>query len=205
MTRDRTSIADLKRELELKDRRIAELKDEVDGLRDLVRRLEEQAQESDEYLENFVMAFGLVMNDAGKWTNSEALKEEREFHEQHADLVRRYNKLVGIHNRHIADIQPVGRPVAADEEEQEEILWRHKRGESARSIAEEMELSRRTVTTVINKSDGTDRSMNQRRQKLGVEPRHRDWRIAAREGMAKRTDADFEKSRELRREAKGSR
>jgi hypothetical protein len=44
----------------------------------------------------------------------------------------------------------------------------HKEGKSKRWIAESMTLSRRTVDTIINKADGTDRSTVKRRVKLGV-------------------------------------
>jgi hypothetical protein len=60
-----------------------------------------------------------------------------------------------------------------------EIAKHHKRGKSSRWIAEELSLSRRTVTTVIGKVDGSDRTTNLHRKRLGLEPKVKDWRPAA--------------------------
>jgi hypothetical protein len=198
-------IADLERELRLKDERINKLKDEVDSARDLIRRLEEHVQERNEEMENFIMIFGLEMNDEGKWTNSKALKEQREFFDKYNDLVARHNKLVGIVNRHIADLQPVGRPIAASEAQQAQILKHHKAGKSSRWIAEEMTLSRRTVTTVISNAEGTGRTTAKRRQRLGLEPKRKDWRVTARDHVGKRLTEHLENGRNLQQEAKGLR
>jgi hypothetical protein len=64
--------------------------------------------------------------------------------------------------------RPVGRPIAASESQQQQVRAYHKEGKSKRWIAESMTLSRRTVDTIINKADGTDRSTVKRRVKLGV-------------------------------------
>ena len=72
--------------------------------------------------------------------------------------------------------QPVGRPIAASEAQQAQIIKRHKAGRSTRWIAEELTLSRRTVTTIVDKLDGTDRTTTKRRQRLGLEPKRKDWR-----------------------------
>jgi hypothetical protein len=196
-------IADLERELKLKDERIRELKDEIDEGRELVRRMDEHAKEHEEYLEHFITTFGLVMADDGKWSNGEQLKEWRALLDTYDDLRLRYNKLVGRFNRNIAVVNPVGRPVAASEAQQAQIIKYHKTGKSARWIAEEMTLSRRTVTTVIGKLDGSDRTMNQRRRRLGLEPKVKDWRPTAMDRLPKQATALFEKGAELRKEAKG--
>jgi hypothetical protein len=199
-------ITDLEREGKLKDERIAELKDEVDVMREQLRAMEEHIQERDEYLEHFIETFGLVLNEDGKWTNSEALRQEREVAERNIELIRDYNKLVRSYNRHTADMRPVGRPLAASEDQQAQILRHHKAGRSSRWIAEEMSLSRRTVTTVINKADGTDRGTQARRVKLGLLPKpKKDWRMRSREGLGKRATEHLEKGRKLRQQAKGLR
>jgi hypothetical protein len=196
-------IADLERELRLKDERINELKDEIDEDRDLIRRLREHAEEHDEYLEGFISTFGLVLTDDGKWSNGEAIEEQIAQAKEYDDLIREHNKLVHRFNRNIADVNPVGRPIAADEEEQEQILWHHKQGRSLRWIAEEMSLSRRTVTTVITKVDGSDRTTNTRRLKLGLEPKRKDWRLAAMGRLPGQAAKHLGKGRDLVKEAKG--
>src|SRR4051794_39905515 len=93
-------IADLERELRLRDERIRELKDEIDESRDLVRRMEEHAQEHAEYLETFITAFGLTLNDEDKWENGEFICGYRALVDQYESLRGRYNKLVGDFNRY---------------------------------------------------------------------------------------------------------
>jgi hypothetical protein len=98
----------------------------------------------------------------GRWSNGELSEKHNELIDKHNDLVRRHNKLVASFNRNIAEVNPVGPPIAAYEDERAAIVAHHRNGKSLRWIAEEMNLSRRTVTTVITKIDGTDRTMNVR-------------------------------------------
>jgi uncharacterized coiled-coil protein SlyX len=196
-------IADLERELKFRDERISELKTELDEQRELVNSMEEHVKERDEYLETFISTFGLVLDDDGKWTNGEAIKERIASIDKHIEMIDRYNKLVGRFNRNIANVNPVGRPIAASEAQQAEIIKHHRRGKSARWIAEEMTLSRRTVTTIIGKLDGSDRTTNLRRQRLGLEPKRKDWRPAAMARLPRQATKHLEKGRELLKEAKG--
>ena len=196
-------IADLERELRLRDERIGELKDEIDESRELVREMEEHVQEHDEDLKMFITPFGLTLNDDGQWSNGEYVKTTLGIMDDHSDLVRRYNKLVRDFNQYAVPPKPVGRPLAASEAQQAQVIKHHKAGKSARWIAEEMTLSRRTVTTVIDKLDGSDRNTQKRRRQLGLEPKRKDWRPAAMARLPKRATAHFEKGRELLKEAKG--
>ena len=63
MAKPKLTVTDLERELHFKNERIAELKNEIDELHHLVQRMEEHAQEHDEYLETFITTFGLTLND----------------------------------------------------------------------------------------------------------------------------------------------
>jgi hypothetical protein len=134
-------IADLERELRLRDERIGELKDEIDESRELVREMEEHAQEHDEYLEMFITTFGLTLNDEGKWGNGEFITSYNALVAQYEDLRGRYNKLVRDFNQYAVPPKPVGRPLAASEAQQAQVIKHHKAGKSARWIAEEMMLS----------------------------------------------------------------
>ena len=137
-------IADLERELRLRDERISELRDEVDEGRELVRAMEEHVQERDEYLETFISAFGLDAQrrrQMGRTASSSRLSTSWSI--SFNDLVDRYNKLVRDYNQYAMPPQPVGRPIAASEAQQAQVLKHHKAGKSARWIAEEMTLSRR--------------------------------------------------------------
>jgi hypothetical protein len=205
MAKPKLTVTDLERELHFKDERIAELKNEIDELHHLVQRMEEHAQERDEYLETFITTFGLTLNDDNKWENGEFIEKYNTLVDRNSELIDDYNKLVRSLNRNIAMVQPVGRPIAASEAQQAQILKHHKAGKSARWIAEEMTLSRRTVTTVIDKDDGTDRGTTARRKRLGLEPikRVKDWRPASIQRLPKAATKHFEKSEELHKEAKG--
>jgi hypothetical protein len=196
-------IADLKRELRFKDERINELKVELDQQRELVRSMEEHVQERDEYLERFVTAFGMESNDDNCWTWGPFIAGHNVLVDKYSDLIAGYNKLVRAFNHNIAMVNPVGRPIAASEAQQVEITKHHRRGKSSRWIAEELSLSRRTVTTIIGKLDGSDRTTNLHRRRVGLEPKHRDWRPAAMARLPKQAAAHLEKGRELLKEAKG--
>jgi hypothetical protein len=196
-------IADLEHELKIKDKRIAELKNELDNANDLVRRFEELARDRDAYLENFITTFGLELNDSGEWENGECIRDQKRTVGAYRDLVIRYNKLVSIWNRSTASSRPVGRPLAASDAQQAQIIKHRKDGKSERWIAEEMTLSRRTVTTVINRHSTKDRTTAQHRRKLAIEPSVKDWRVAARDRLPKEATKLFRKSGELLKEAKG--
>jgi hypothetical protein len=60
-----------------------------------------------------------------------------------------------------------------------------------------MSLSRRTVTTITGKLDGSDRTSNQRRMRLGLEPKRKDWRPTAMARLPKQAGKLPEKGREL--------
>jgi hypothetical protein len=196
-------IADLERELKWSKMRVEELKFEVDGNRQTMRAMEEWIQERDSYLEEFILSFGLELGDDDIYRNGEFLKRNQQIFDDYNALAARYNKLVRRFNANIAAVQPVGRPIAASPAQQLQILKFHKAGRSSRRIAEEMTLSRRTVLTVIDKNEGTDRTTNQRRLRLGLEPKRKDWRQAAIANMPRRATALHEQAKDLLKEAKG--
>ena len=96
--------------------------------------------------------------------------------EKYNEPIARHNQVLGRFYRNIAAVNPVGRPMATSEAQQAEILKHHKAGRSSRWIAKEMTLSRQAVMSVTGKFDKTDRSTAQRRLKLGLEPKIKDWR-----------------------------
>jgi hypothetical protein len=203
MDKRQQRIADLARELRLKDERIAELKREIDEGRELVGRMEEHVQERDEYLESFIATFGMEQGDDGCWRWEAFVTGYNANVGKFNALRDRYNKLVRAFRRFAVPPQPVGRPVAASEAQQAQIVKHHKAGKSARWLAEEMTLSRRTVTTIIGKLDGTDRTTAKHRQRLDLEPKVKDWRPATMTRLPKRATEHFEKGRALLKEAKG--
>jgi len=67
-------IADLERELKFRDRRINELKNEIDGLRQEVREMEDWVKERDAYLEQFITTFGLELDNDGSYRNGDFIQ-----------------------------------------------------------------------------------------------------------------------------------
>ena len=198
-------IADLERELKFRDRRINELKSEIDGLRQVVRDMEEWVKERDAYLEDFITTFGLDLENDGFYRNGDFIRRHQQLFDDYNALVTRQNKLVRRFNANIASVQPVGRPIAASEAQQDRVLKLHKAGRSSRWIAEETGLSRRTVTTVIEKSDGTDRTTSKRRVRLGLEPKRNDWRQAAITNLPRRATGLRKEAKKLLKEARDGR
>ena len=84
------------------------------------------------------------------------------------------------------------------------MLAYHKAGKSMRWIAESMTLSRRTVSTIVDKADDVDRTTTKRRIKLGLptkpRPKRRKWSLSH---LPKRATELVEQARELDKEAKG--
>ena len=59
------------------------------------------------------------------------------------------------------------------------------------------------MTTIIDKLDGSDRTTAKRRQQLGLEPKRKDWRPAAKGAPAKARDRSFRERPRVVKEAKG--
>jgi lambda repressor-like predicted transcriptional regulator len=167
--------------------------------------MEEWVKERDAYLEEFVTTFGLDLDNDGFYRNGDFIWRHQQLFDDYNALVTRQNKLVRRFNANIASVQPVGRPIAASEAQQDRVLKLHKAGRSSRWTAEEIGLSRRTVTTVIEKSDGTDRTTSKRRVRLGLEPKRNDWRQAAITNLPRRATGLRNEAKKLLKEARDGR
>ena len=188
-----TKLADAERELKWRAERIDELKSELDKDRDLIRRFNEWAHDNTSFVESFIATWG------------EGTDEYNKLVDKYEDLRARFNKLVGRYNRYIVVVQPIGRPLAASEAQEQDVLKRRKAGGSLRGIAEEMSLSLRTVRTIVGRADRTDRTTTKRKLKLGIEPKPAS-ELARRRGlnaMPRRVTGLLKDKDELVKEAKG--
>ena len=204
------SVGTLQDELKRRDERIAELRDEVDENRDLIRRQREQIEEEDSYIENFITTLGITMDADGYYINGELIEEHNKLIDQSNQLSAHLKKMIVVieslvrENNGLRDLKrPVGRPIAASEWQQVQALAYHKNGKSMRWIAEAMTLSRRTVSTIIDKADDVDRTTTKRRVKLDLpiieRPKRRKWSLH----LSKQANKLRENARELDKEAKG--
>lgn len=207
----RDRVGELLDELKRRDERIGELRDEIDEMRDLIRRQREHIEEDTNYLEGFITTFGLTLDEDGKYINKDFIKHHVEFADQVVEWIDKYNRLVGRFNKLLdenndlrGNKRPVGRPIAASKTQQAQVLAYHKEGRSIRWIAESMTLSRRTVSTIIDKADDVDRTTTKRRVKLGLptkpKPKRGKWSFSQ---LPKQATALVESARELDTEARG--
>ena len=167
--------------------------------------MEEHLQDGDVYLEDWISTFGMVKNADDYWRWDDFVDRHKKNIDDYEELRAKYNKLVGRFNKHIARLQPIGRPLGASEAQEADVVKRHKRGESLRNIAEETNLGLRTVRTIVGRANGTDRTTVRRRMRLGLEPKpvsdlSRQRSIKA---LPRRVNALLNDKAELLKEAKG--
>lgn len=193
-------IGELQDQVKYRDRRIEELRRELDESRDLIRRMEECVEDGGNVIESWCETFDMEQTADG-WT-------WKPFWEEHWAMIASYNELVHRWNRVVPliNIQPVGRPLAASEAQVAQVLKLHKAGCSLRGIAEETGLTLSTVRTVTGRQAGTDRTSKLHRAR--IEPDRAQaarWKRQRRTGNAlpKRAQHVVEQGRALRNEAKG--
>src|SRR5262249_41560490 len=151
----RKTVGELQDELKAKDRRIEELREEIDEQRDLTRRLREKVEDAIAVVDRWAETFDMVQSESGGWTWGPFWDEHNKLVDEYNALVRNWNKWVPVIN---GRTQPVGRPLAASEAQCAEVLKLHKQGRSLRGIAEEMTLGLNTVRTIVDQRRGSDRT-----------------------------------------------
>jgi hypothetical protein len=105
----------------------------------------------------------MEMTDDGAWTWGPFWDEHNKLVEDYNDLVKRWNRNIPIIN---AGLMDVGRPLAASGAQVRTVTKLHKAGKSLRWIVDDTNLSLRTVRTIVEKSEGTDRTTKRRRQRV---------------------------------------
>jgi hypothetical protein len=194
-------IGALQDEIKARDRRIEELRREIDDLRDLVRRMEEQVEDAGNVIERWKEAFQMEMTESGSWTWGPFWEERDQMVRTHNDLVDRWNRFVPLINR-----QPVGRPLAASEAQCATVLKLRKAGKSLRDVAEETNLGLNTVRTIVDKGKGTDRATRKHRARIEKDRQKAiSWKRRKRTGDALPGQAQhtFDEGKALLKEAKG--
>jgi transposase len=157
MSDDEIGIADLENEIKHRDRRILELKREVDEAQMLITEMREHVQDCSDQTERFIEAFDMVLGDDGSYRWPTVQSQFNELADKHNTLVAQWNRMVLKYNAVVAP-KGVGRPLAASEAQQREVRALHKVGKSLRVIAGMTGLGLGTVRTIVGKAEGTDRT-----------------------------------------------
>lgn len=198
---DRKRIAELEDELKAKDRRITELREEIDELRELVREMEENVEDADNTIEQWIDAFDMELDENGEWSWDPFIEQAHEISRKHRDLVRRWNRHITAFN-----LQPVGRPLGASEAQVGQAHKLRKAGKSLRWIAEETNLSLRTVRTIVGKHAGTDRTTSKHRGRIAIDRQEEarwDRQKRAIDALPRRAQHVVEQGKALIKRAKG--
>ena len=198
-----------RREPDEKDRRIADLKHELDEAYALISDQQDTVQDVHDMIEQWIEAFEMVLNDDGVYEWSKDFIEDEIFvwWQKYQLLVVEWNKFVGEYNTTVRGPRNVGRPLAASEAQCKEVRrLRHKVGMSLREIAGETSLGLNTVRTIIDKSEQVDRTTFKHLERIAPDrARMKRWqaRSRSRKELPKRIHALRENLDELRKRAKG--
>ncbi len=199
----------LRDHLRQRDRDVSELRSEIDGLRDLIQRFEEHADDYNDTLESWRQTFQMELNADGAWTWEPFWDLYQGVIDRYTALRREWNRFVPEYNAAIAPQQNIGRPLAASDAQVATVRKLHKAGKSLRWIVEETSLSLRTVRTIIGMIEGNDRTTRQRRQRIeriGIDKMETArWKSQKRSGDAlpKRVQTVIDQGNALVKEAKG--
>ena len=200
-------VAELEDALKERDRRIADLKRDLDKERDLVHRMHEHVRDAHDMVGQWKQAFDMVPEENGVWGWRASFVEGDEWFAKYDALLKKWNRFVPEYNAAVLK-RNVGRPLTASEAQRAEVVRRHKRGESLRAIADETSLGLQTVRTVIDQRTDVDRTTRKHLQRIDPErERQRAWQAKSRsrKALPKQITAWEKTADELRKEAKGLR
>ena len=159
--------AEVEDTLKQRDAKIEELKAELDDAHELVKQQNEQVENGNQLIEDWIEAFGLELNDKGEYGWGDGLvKWYAELGAKYQKLRKDSNQFVPLYNNAVAPRRRnVGRPLQASEAQQVDVLSRRKKGPSLRDIADFTNLSLNTVRTIVDKKDSVDRATMARLQR----------------------------------------
>jgi hypothetical protein len=205
--RSKPTIGGLQDELKARDKRIEELRGETDELRDLLKRMEEQIDDDAGLIDSWIEGFGMQLTDKGTYTFDPWVDQTLDIRDRYQELLRKWNQFVPQYNAVVVPRhRNVGRPLAASEAQQEQVLKLRKRGMSLRDIAEETSLGLRTVCTIVDKGAGSDRTTVKYLQRIDPDRAaiRRDKSMArAIKALPGQINATLKAGQDLIKEAKG--
>jgi Helix-turn-helix domain of resolvase len=199
-------IAELEDALKENERRLQELKADLDKANDLIERQREHVQDCRDVIEAWKEAFDMRPSDSGGWTWAPWVADGERWRDDYGALVRKWNRHVEDFNAMYRRRKNVGRPLLASDAQRATVLKLRNAGMSLRAIAEETSLGLNTVRTIVDQRDGVDRTTRKYvariRRNMGEE---RTWqsRKRIRDSLPRRIATLQKQSAELQKEAKG--
>lgn len=158
-------IGELEDELKAANKRISELKAERDEEGKTISKMIDAVRDAEDQIDRWIEAFDMTQNEKGDYDLAEYEKQLDAMTDKYADLRNRWNKFVGRYNARVVP-RNFGRPIAASPAQQDEVRKLRAAGRSLRDIAEEKNLSVRTVRTIVDKKDRTDRGTMARLERI---------------------------------------
>jgi hypothetical protein len=198
-------IAELEDALKEKERRLQELKADLDKANDLVQRQDEHIRACAETIEAWKTAFEMKLRADGVWVWNEAAVAGDKWHDRYVDLVHKWNRNVADFNTNMVRRRDVGRPLAASDAQRQTVIKLRTAGKSLRAIAKQTGLGLTTVRTILDQRDRRDRASLKLLERIGQDTaEERTWqsRKRVRHGLPRRIDAAQRQGAELRKEAK---
>ncbi len=199
-------IAELEDALKEKERRLQELKADLDESNDLVRRQGEHVRACAETVEAWKAAFKMEPRDDGVWVWNESVVAGERWHDRYVDLVHKWNRNVADFNATMVRRRNVGRSLAASDAQRQTVIKLRTAGKSLRAIAEQTSLGLTTVRTILDQRDRRDRTSVKHLERIRqdmVEEKTWQSQKRTRRSLPRRIDALRQQGDELRNEGKG--
>jgi hypothetical protein len=156
-----------------------------------------------------IKAFNMVQDDKGLWCWDGFIRECEEKEQKYFALRADWNKFFPKYNAVVAPRRRnFGRPLAASNAQRADVLKRRKAGQSLRSIADDTNLSLRTVRTIIDKADRVDRATLARLERIAPDKlaeAHLRARKRLRDALPQQINALEKRGEDLIKRAKGTR
>src|SRR5260370_16729024 len=113
MTTPEDRIAELEDALKEKERRLQELKADLDKANNLVERMREHVLDSSDLIDSWIEAFGMELDESGTWTYANWVSVGEMWHDEYVAVVQKWNRFVPEYNPTV--LRPnVRRPLPAD-------------------------------------------------------------------------------------------
>jgi hypothetical protein len=202
---DDHNTGDIDERIALRDRRIEELRQEIDEQRDLIARLREHAEDYVNSIEAWKETFGMTMTENGAWTWEPFWDEYKKLIDDYNAFVRQWNAYLPLINR---EPRNVGRPLSASDAQVAEVRRLRGDGRSLRGIADDTSLGLSTVRTIVDQTNRRDRTTVKHRKRLeqiDTRQQRARWKRQRRVGDAlpKRVQAVVKEGLALAKEARG--